>query len=150
MIDLPTLQDTLDFGSALGRLLRPGDVVILSGALGAGKTALTKGIGAGMGVTGTVTSPTFVIARVHTGPGTTLVHVDAYRLAGAVELDDLDLDTDLSRAAVVVEWGDGLAEALSDERLVIRLTRHPDDTRTAELDAVGGDWADRLRLVRAG
>ena len=74
--------------------------------------------------------------------------------------DDLDImrpgqtlaefDTDLSRAAVVVEWGEGLAEALSDERLVIRLTRHPDDTRTAELDAVGGDWADRLRLVRAG
>lgn len=150
MIELPTLQDTLAFGCAVGRLLQPGDVVILSGALGAGKTALTKGIGSGMAVTGTVTSPTFVIARVHTGPGTTLVHVDAYRLDGAVELDDLDLDTDLSRAAVVVEWGEGLAEALSDERLVIRLTRHPDDTRTAELDPVGGNWADRLQLVRAG
>ncbi len=149
MIELPTLQDTLDFGSALGRLLRAGDVVILSGALGAGKTALTKGIGAGMGVTGTVMSPTFVIARVHTGPGTALVHVDAYRLAGALELDDLDLDTDLTRAAVVIEWGEGLADALSDERLVIRLTRHPDDTRTAELDAVGGDWADRLALALA-
>lgn len=140
-------EDTFEFGRRLGSLLRAGDVVILSGALGAGKTLLTKGIGAGMAVTGTVSSPTFVIARVHRPqpPATVrLVHVDAYRLAGALELDDLDLDTDLDSAAVVVEWGAGVAERLSDAYLLIELDRHPDDTRTATLTAQGGDWAVRI------
>ena len=107
-ITLDTAEATLDFGARLGNRLQAGDLVILSGSLGAGKTTLTKGIAVGMGVTGRVTSPTFVIARVHrpdthSGPAVPLVHVDAYRLSGAVELDDLDLDTDLAAAAVVIE-----------------------------------------------
>jgi len=145
--DLDTPADTHALGVALGRGLRPGDLVILSGSLGAGKTALTKGIAAGMGVIGLVTSPTFVLARVHRPAdpsGTTLVHVDAYRLGGAVELDDLDLDTDLAAAAVVVEWGEGVAEQLTDDRLSVRLTRLPDDRRTAELTATGPRWRSRL------
>ncbi len=149
-IDLPTADDTDAFGRALGRLLRAGDVLILSGSLGAGKTALTKGIGQGMGVVGTVMSPSFVLARVHR-PGSegrpALVHVDAYRLAGGVELDDLDLDTDLPTAAVVIEWGEGVAERLSHERLLIELTRRPDDTRHAALTGLNGDWAERLAVL---
>lgn len=143
---LPTPDATLALGRALGSRLRAGDLVILSGSLGAGKTALTKGIAAGMGVAGRVTSPTFVLARVHPAApgGVALVHVDAYRLAGTVELDDLDLDTDLTASAVVVEWGEGVAEQLSDARLVVALQRLPDDTRVATLTPVGGDWAGRV------
>ena len=144
---LPTPADTDGFGRRLGERLRAGDVVVLAGGLGAGKTALAKGIGAGMGVLGTVLSPTFVIARRHPPGrpgGVPLIHVDAYRLTGAVELDDLDLDTDLSAAAVVVEWGDGLARRLAPTYLRIELTRLPDDRRTGELTAVGADWAGRL------
>ena len=103
----------------------PGDVVILSGDLGAGKTTLVQGIGARLGVRGDVTSPTFVISRVHPslvgGPG--LVHVDAYRLHDGGELDDLDLDETLDAAVTVVEWGDGLADGLSDSRLRVHLVR---------------------------
>ena len=145
-VPLDTLEDTLRFGRNLGARLRAGDLVILSGSLGAGKTALTKGIGAGMGVAGTIASPTFVLARVHpAGPsGVPLVHVDAYRLAGTVELDDLDLDTDLTASAVVIEWGEGVAEQLADARLTIHLDRRPDDTRLATVTAVGGDWASRI------
>jgi tRNA threonylcarbamoyladenosine biosynthesis protein TsaE len=148
-LSLPTLDDTMNFGRALGTVLVAGDLVILSGALGAGKTALTKGIGAGMGVRGTVASPTFVLARVHpaTAAGTPLVHVDAYRIAGAVELDDLDLDTDLTAAAVVIEWGQSVAEQLSDERLLVRLERLPDDGREATLTAFGERWADRVATI---
>ncbi len=151
VVQLATAADTHDFGVALGRRLRPGDLVILSGSLGAGKTALTKGIAQGMGVTGLVTSPTFVIARVHRPAdpaGTTLVHVDAYRLGGAVELDDLDLDTDLTQAAVVVEWGEGVAEQLADDHLLVELTRLPDDRRIATVSATGPGWAARLADLR--
>ena len=143
-LTLPTVEHTLALGRAIGERLRAGDLVILTGSLGAGKTALTKGIGAGMGVVGTVMSPTFVIARVHAGD-VPLVHVDAYRLAGTVELDDLDLDTDLGRSAVVVEWGEGVAEQLTDQRLTVALERRPDDTRIARLTPVGADWDERLR-----
>ncbi len=148
---LTTVQDTLAFGRALGSRLRAGDLVLLAGTLGAGKTVLAKGIGAGLGVSGTVMSPTFVLARVHpAGPsGVRLVHVDAYRLEGAVELDDLDLDTDLSDAAVVVEWGAGVADQLSDTRLLIELERRDDDTRLATLHPVGGDWAARAAQALA-
>ena len=151
-IELNTLEDTLRFGRRLGGLLRAGDLVILSGSLGAGKTALTKGIGAGMGVAGTVASPTFVLARVHPAGagGVQLVHVDAYRLAGTVELDDLDLDTDLTASAVVIEWGEGVAEQLTDARLTIHLDRRPDDTRLATLTPVGGDWAERIARSASG
>lgn len=152
MITLDSVERTLAFGSELGNRLQAGDLVILSGSLGAGKTTLTKGIASGMGVSGRVTSPTFVIARVHRptaddGRTVPLVHVDAYRLAGAVELDDLDLDTDLDAAAVVIEWGEGVAERLSDNRLTIELVRLPDDTRTARLTAVGDTWSARVTEI---
>lgn len=150
---LRTADDTHRLGESIGRMLRAGDLVILDGALGAGKTVLTKGIAVGMGVTGIVMSPTFVIARVHQpadGHGVTLVHVDAYRLGGSLELDDLDLDTDLAHAAVVIEWGAGRAEQLADDHLTVRLTRHPDDSRTALLSGSGTGWSDRVvRLLEA-
>jgi tRNA threonylcarbamoyladenosine biosynthesis protein TsaE len=140
VLELATPADTERLGRAVGERLRPGDVVVLSGPLGAGKTVLARGIGAGLGVRGPVTSPTFVIAREHPGlpggRGVPLVHVDAYRLSGMAELDDLDLDTDLLTAAVVVEWGEGMAERLADEHLLIQLTRPgggDDDTRIAAL-----------------
>lgn len=148
-LELPTAADTDAFGRRLGALLQANDVVILAGGLGAGKTALTKGIGAGMRVSDRITSPTFVIARSHraTPPHPALVHVDAYRLSGPLELDDLDLDTELAQSAVVIEWGAGLAEQLADSYLLISLTRHPDDTRTATVTPVGGDWAARLAVI---
>ena len=134
-VELPTPADTERLGRELGARLRAGDLVVLSGPLGAGKTVLARGIGAGLGVSGPVTSPTFVIAREHpAGPrGVPLVHVDAYRLDGLDELDDLDLDTELLDAAVVVEWGEGLAERLAEEHLLLRLDRREDDVRVATL-----------------
>jgi tRNA threonylcarbamoyladenosine biosynthesis protein TsaE len=140
-VKLATVEDTKAFGRRLAGALRAGDLVVLSGPLGAGKTALTQGIGEGLGVSGRVTSPTFVIARVHKGP-VPLVHVDAYRLrdAGRVELDDLDLDTDIEDSVVVVEWGEGLVEQLSDSHVEIRLERHDDDSRTATVETVGPRW----------
>lgn len=137
---LPTAEDTAALGARLGAQLRAGDVVVLSGPLGAGKTMLTKGIAAAMDVDGPVTSPTYVLARVHPGRragAPALVHVDIYRLldhGGDLlgELDSLDLDTDLADAVVVVEWGEGLAERLSEHHLDIRLDRAGDsETRTA-------------------
>lgn len=139
--ELLTAEDTVAFGAELGRQLRAGDVVVLSGPLGAGKTVLAKGIAQGMDVEGPVISPTFVLARVHRArrPGApTMVHVDLYRLLDQAsvdllaELDSLDLDTDLDDAVVVVEWGEGVAERLSDSHLEIRLERAADtDVRTA-------------------
>ena len=142
---LPVEADTVEFGRRLGGLLRAGDLVLLSGPLGAGKTALTRGIAQGLGVRGRVSSPTFVIAREHKAGqrGVPLVHVDAYRLGGHLdELDDLDLDTELVDAAVVVEWGEEGAERLSDDHLLIRLSRLDDDVRIAELIPHGA-WTDR-------
>lgn len=139
--ELPTADDTVAFGARLGTGLRAGDVVVLSGPLGAGKTVLAKGIAQAMDVDGAVTSPTFVLARVHRPRrqgAPALVHVDIYRLLdhpGAdllAELDSLDLDTDLDDAVVVVEWGEGLVERLSERHLDIRLERGRDtDVRTA-------------------
>lgn len=139
--ELPTAADTIALGARLGADLRAGDVVVLSGPLGAGKTVLAKGIAEAMDVDGAVTSPTFVLARVHrprTAGTPAMVHVDLYRLLDdarvdlLAELDSLDLDTDLDDAVVVVEWGEGLAERLSDHHLDIRLERGGDtDVRTA-------------------
>ena len=139
--ELPTIEDTLALGERMGRQLRAGDVVVLSGPLGAGKTALAKGIARGMDVEGPVTSPSYVLARIHRASRRgepAMVHVDVYRLLDIpdvdlpAELDSLDLDTDLDDAVVVVEWGEGLAERLSDHHLDITLTRLPDsDVRTA-------------------
>lgn len=112
------------FGRALGQRLRAGDLVMLTGPLGAGKTTLTQGIGEALGVTSPVASPTFIVARVHpsqTGPS--LIHVDAYRISSLDDLETLDLDTALEQAVVVVEWGEGLVEALSEDRLEITLER---------------------------
>ena len=148
-------------GQSLATVLRAGDLVILSGGLGAGKTTLTQGIGDGLGVRGPVTSPTFVIARVHppvprvavTGqPRPPLVHADAYRLGSVLELDDLDLDTDTAASVTVVEWGEGLAEGLAEDRLEIAITPAGpvsgadadgdlhDAPRTVRISAVGERW----------
>ena len=143
---LPEPADTEALGERLAGDLGPGDLVVLSGPLGAGKTVLVRGIARGLGVAGPVTSPTFVIAREHrplpAGRGVPLVHVDAYRLGGAAELDDLDLDTDLAEAVVAVEWGEGVAERLAARHLLVRLYRHPDDVRTATVSRME-DRGDR-------
>jgi tRNA threonylcarbamoyladenosine biosynthesis protein TsaE len=166
-------------GRSLAALLRAGDLVILSGGLGAGKTTLTQGIGDGLGVRGPITSPTFVIARVHPpvpsptaaatdSPRPPLVHADAYRLGSALELDDLDLDTDTAASVTVVEWGEGLAEGLSADRLQVTITpgaadpgaiggngaAGPDDPvgdapRTVRISAVGERW-EGIKLPLAG
>ena len=149
-----------DLGRELAGRLRAGDLVILTGPLGAGKTTLVQGIGDGLGVRGPVTSPTFVIARVHPaldesglpGPGPSLVHADAYRLGSIGEVDDLDLDADVASAVTVVEWGHGLAEGLAEDRLEISIQPDPDsDVRTVQLIGYGARWneppassADRL------
>lgn len=132
-------------GRAVAANLRAGDVLILSGPLGAGKTTFTQGLGEALGVRGRVASPTFVISRVHPAAdgGPALVHADAYRLGGPDELDDLDLDTHLPDAVVVVEWGEGLAEGLAEDRLEITIDRHADDVRTVYLTGVGERWAGR-------
>lgn len=143
-IRLPTAADTREFGRRVAGVLRPGDLVLLSGPLGAGKTVLVQGIGAGLGVQGHVVSPTFVIARVHRGP-VPLVHVDAYRLGSLDEVDDLDLDVSTDDSVTVVEWGAGKVEQLTDSRLEIRISRADDsEERTVELVPHGGDWAERL------
>ena len=146
-VTLPTEADTLDLGRRLGALLEPGDLVLLAGPLGAGKTVLAKGIGDGLGVIGRVSSPTFIIAREHRpapdGRGIPLVHADAYRLAGHLdELDDLDLDTELVDCVLVVEWGENLAERLSTDHLLIRLAPQPDNSRLATL-IPHGSWKTR-------
>ncbi|GAA0957919.1 tRNA threonylcarbamoyladenosine biosynthesis protein TsaE [Virgisporangium aurantiacum] len=143
---LPTVDDTRALGSKLAQVLRAGDLVLLIGPLGAGKTALTQGIGAGLGVRAAVTSPTFVISRVHRDGRLPLVHVDAYRVGGRLELDDLDLDASVEDSVTVVEWGEGIAEQLSDAYLEIHLDRldGSDETRVARLVGVGGDWAERV------
>ena len=118
-------QETEALAGRLAGRLRSGDLLVLTGDLGAGKTTFTRGLGRALGVRGAVTSPTFVIARVHPslGDGPALVHVDAYRLSGLEELDDLDLDTALEDAVTVVEWGGGLAEGLAADRLEIGIHR---------------------------
>jgi tRNA threonylcarbamoyladenosine biosynthesis protein TsaE len=130
-LTVATAAQMRSLGRSLAAVLRAGDLVILSGGLGAGKTTLTQGIGDGLGVRGPITSPTFVIARVHpplappAAPGTlppALVHADAYRLGSVLELDDLDLDTDTAAAVTVVEWGEGLAEGLAADRLEITIS----------------------------
>jgi tRNA threonylcarbamoyladenosine biosynthesis protein TsaE len=137
---LRTVGDTHSWGTRLGALLKAGDLLVLTGDLGAGKTSLTQGIAEGLGVRGPITSPTFVIARVHPSlvGGPDLVHVDAYRLGGFAELDDLDLDASLEGAVTVVEWGQGVAEQLSEHYLEVTLRGH--ETRTLDLVGHGGRW----------
>nr|WP_241028113.1 tRNA (adenosine(37)-N6)-threonylcarbamoyltransferase complex ATPase subunit type 1 TsaE [Streptomyces verrucosisporus] len=159
----------LELGRGLARLLRPGDLVLLTGELGAGKTTLTRGLGEGLDVRGAVTSPTFVIARVHPplGGGPALVHVDAYRLGGGLEeMEDLDLDVSLPDSVVVVEWGEGKVEELSEDRLHVVIERSVgadpagaaaeaaaggsgDDVRTVTVTGVGGRWSGQDLSVLA-
>ncbi len=147
---LPTAEQTREWGARLGRVLRAGDLVVLTGDLGAGKTTLTQGIAEGLGVRGPITSPTFVIARVHPSlvGGPALVHVDAYRLGGLAELDDLDLDTSLEDSVTIVEWGHGLAEGLSEDRLEITLGG--EDERRASIAATGARWEDEQAQAMLG
>jgi tRNA threonylcarbamoyladenosine biosynthesis protein TsaE len=116
-------------GAEFATTLRAGDLVILSGALGAGKTTFVQGVARGLQVRGAVTSPTFVIARVHRSSvgGPDLVHVDAYRLGSLAEVDDLDLDASIEHSITVVEWGEGLVEGLVDQHLEVRIARDTDD-----------------------
>jgi tRNA threonylcarbamoyladenosine biosynthesis protein TsaE len=140
---IPTAARMTSLGERLAGLLAAGDLVVLSGPLGAGKTTLTQGIGAGLQVRGRVTSPTFVIARVHPSlaGGPDLVHADAYRLGSRAEVDDLDLDADLATSVTVVEWGEGLVEGLADSFLSVRIE--------AQLSSAGSDAEDdRTRMVR--
>lgn len=156
--ELPTAADAQAFGARLARLLAPGDLVVMSGALGAGKTTLTQGIGTGLEVRGPITSPTFVLARTHPslGDGPPLVHVDAYRLGDAAEVDDLDLDASTDESVTVVEWGAGMAEQLSDHWLEVTFERRQatvldplgaqvpesgDDTRLVTVKPHGARWA---------
>ena len=127
-------------GERLAGHLQAGDLVVLSGELGAGKTTLVQGIGAGLGVRAPVVSPTFVIARVHTDGRLPLVHVDAYRLGSDAEIDDLDLDADLDSSVTVVEWGEGLVEGLTGDRLEIVIEPGADERRTVTLTGVGARW----------
>jgi tRNA threonylcarbamoyladenosine biosynthesis protein TsaE len=148
-VELSTVEDTRAFGRDLAGVLRAGDLVVLTGPLGAGKTALAQGIGAGLGVMGSVTSPTFVISRVHRpdparGGLVPLVHVDAYRLGRVAEVDDLDLDASIEDSVTLVEWGAELVEQLADAHLEVRITRRDDDSRLIELIGHGGDWMVRL------
>jgi tRNA threonylcarbamoyladenosine biosynthesis protein TsaE len=137
-----------ELGRRLAKLLRAGDLVMLTGELGAGKTTLTRGLGEGLGVRGAVTSPTFVIARVHPslGEGPPLVHVDAYRLGGGLDdMEDLDLDVSLPESVIVVEWGEGKVEELTDDRLSLVIHRAVGDTtdevRHVTVTGLGERWA---------
>ncbi|MBV9486706.1 MAG: tRNA (adenosine(37)-N6)-threonylcarbamoyltransferase complex ATPase subunit type 1 TsaE [Frankiaceae bacterium] len=134
-----------DLGERIASGLRAGDLVVLSGPLGAGKTTLAQGIGRGLGVSGAVVSPTFVIARVHRGGRLPLVHVDAYRLSSIEEVDDLDLDAVLDESVTLVEWGEGLVEGLAGDRLHVTIGRPEDgasEVRTVEITGVGDRWSD--------
>ncbi|HEY9562313.1 MAG TPA: tRNA (adenosine(37)-N6)-threonylcarbamoyltransferase complex ATPase subunit type 1 TsaE [Nocardioides sp.] len=151
-LELPTPEAAHMFGERLAALLRAGDLLILTGDLGAGKTTFTKGIGAGLQVRGEVTSPTFIIARVHPSlvGGPALVHADAYRLGSIDEIDDLDLEMTLAEAVTVVEWGAGLAEGLADDRLEIDIVRtlgdldsvEDTDVRQVVIRPIGKRWLD--------
>ena len=155
-IEVPTAADMHALGRRLAAVLRAGDLVVLSGPLGAGKTTLVQGLGAGLGVRGPVTSPTFVIARVHPalngGPG--LVHVDAYRLSSVAEVDDLDLDASLDDCVTVVEWGEGLVEGLAADRLEVTIEMSPagpgTESRAVGMTGIGGRWETAAESVCCG
>jgi tRNA threonylcarbamoyladenosine biosynthesis protein TsaE len=145
-IAVPTPLQMRALGERLAGILRAGDLVVLTGSLGAGKTTLAQGIGIGLDVRGSVTSPTFVIARVHPPlhGGPALVHADAYRLGGDLEVDDLDLDASLDESVTLVEWGEGAVEKLAADRLVVRIERPvatDGDERVVRIAGVGERWA---------
>jgi tRNA threonylcarbamoyladenosine biosynthesis protein TsaE len=151
-LDVPTAGEMRALGRALATVLRAGDLVLLAGDLGAGKTTLTQGLGTGLQVRGDVTSPTFVIARVHPSQagGPALVHADAYRLGGVEELDDLDLDTSLDDAVTVVEWGEGMAEGLAGERLEVVVRRRRGHAGSGDMAGTDGDDPRHVRVQPVG
>lgn len=141
MIAIATADEMFALGARLGNQLKAGDLILLNGPLGAGKTLLTQGIGSAFGITG-ITSPTFVISRVHKG-SLPLIHVDAYRLLidgqANLYLDDLDLDSAISDSVTVIEWGGAEAARLSDQRLEINIDRS-DEIRQVEYVGIGDRW----------
>lgn len=145
-VTVPTAEDMRELGRRLAGHLRAGDLLVANGELGVGKTTLAQGLGAGLQVDGPIISPTFVLARNHPstvgGPG--FVHVDAYRMGSAAELEDIDLDSSMAGSVTLVEWGAGLAEGLSRDHLDVDIMRSADpldDTRTVYLSAQGERWA---------
>ena len=152
---LSTAEETQAFGRSWGQRLQAGDLLVLTGDLGAGKTTFTQGLAEGLGVRGPIPSPTYVIARVHPsltdGPG--LVHVDAYRLGQAAELDDVDLDDTMAESVTVVEWGKGLAEHLAGEgwvEIILERTGNQDGAEDVRTAIVHGHGPRGLALVRPG
>jgi hydrolase, P-loop family len=150
-VDTSDADQTRALGEALGRVLAAGDLVMLSGGLGAGKTTLTQGIGIGMGVRGRVASPTFIVARVHPalGGGPDLIHADAYRITDLNDLETLDLDSSLDEAVTVVEWGEGKTEAMSEERLAIEVRRRRGGQAQRDGDVIDLEHMDdgRRRII---
>lgn len=140
--ECPTPADLHGLADRLAPLLRAGDLLVLTGGLGAGKTTFTQGLGEALGVRGPITSPTFVIARTHPSlaDGPALVHVDAYRLGDAAEIDDIDLDASTDTAVTVVEWGHGMAEQIADSRLEIDLEVRDDEVRLVTIRPFGPRW----------
>jgi tRNA threonylcarbamoyladenosine biosynthesis protein TsaE len=143
-LDVPSADHMVRVAVRLASLLRAGDLLILTGELGAGKTTFTQGLGEALGVRGPVTSPTFVLSRIHPSlvGGPDLVHVDAYRLGSAAEVDDLDLDATADTSVTVVEWGAGVAEQLADSWLSITITDVVEDSRRVTITPHGPRWAE--------
>lgn len=145
-------EETREVGAALATLLRAGDLVILVGDLGAGKTTLVQGLGAALNVRGRITSPTYIVSRVHPalGSGPDLIHVDAYRIEDALDLETIDLDTEVEHSITVVEWGAGKVEALAEDRFEVHLSDEgADDGRKIRVLAVGEQVSQRLRATFA-
>lgn len=143
-IAVSTPEQMRELAARVASVCRPGDLVVLDGDLGAGKTTFAQGFGAALGVADPITSPTFVIARVYRASGLHLVHVDAYRVGSTLELDDLDLDADVDASVTLVEWGMGKVEQLTDDRLVVHIARSidpADETRTVCFEGVGARWS---------
>lgn len=143
------VEATKELGAALAELARPGDVVLLSGELGAGKTALVQGLGRGLGITEPITSPTFMLARQHGGGRLLLHHLDVYRLEQMQEVFDIGLPELLDEGGVtVIEWGDAIAPALPADYLEVRLRFGAgDDDRIIEVEPIGPRWSARTRAL---
>ena len=139
--EIKSAEEMEQLGSKLAGLLKPGDLVLLAGPLGAGKTTLTRGIGRGLSAQGTIQSPTFVLARTHRIPNGKLVHVDAYRLSSAMELDDLDID--FENSIVIIEWARDFLDGYSENFLTVEIDRtNEDDSRLVTLTPTGSRWKE--------